>query len=69
MMNIINYICKPLVLIGALNWGLIGAFNFNLVEVLLGMGMLAKIVYLLVGVSALAVIYSYTQKSSKNDRD
>ncbi len=69
MMNIINYVCKPLVLIGALNWGLVGAFNFNLVEVLLGMGVLSKIVYLLVGISALGVIYSYTLKGSKSERD
>ena len=69
MDKIVNYICKPLVLIGALNWGLIGAFNFNLVEVLLGMGVLAKVVYLLVGISALCVLYSYTLPKPKSSRD
>ena len=44
-----NYICRPLVLIGALNWGLVGAFNFNLVSVLFGIGMLTRIIYILVG--------------------
>ena len=53
-------LCKVfclLVVVGALNWGLVGAFDVNLVERLLGAGTQAtKIVYILVGVSALAVI-------------
>ena len=69
MNSIINYVCKPLVLIGALNWGLIGAFNFNLVAVLFGAGMFSKIIYLIVGIAALCVIYSYTQVKSKSGRD
>ncbi len=69
MDKIINYICKPLVLIGALNWGLIGAFNFNLVEVLFGMGVIAKLVYLLVGISSLCVLYSYTLPRQKSGRE
>ena len=45
---------KVLVLVGALNWGLVGAFSFNLVEKLLGSWpMVANLVYILVGVSAL----------------
>ncbi len=66
MNKIINYVCKPLVLIGALNWGLIGAFNFNLVQVLFGTGVFSKIIYLVVGISALCVVYSYTQVKSKS---
>lgn len=42
-----------LVIIGALNWGLVGFFGFNLVEMLLGgYPMLEKLVYMLVGLSA-----------------
>ena len=45
-----------LVLIGALNWGLIGLFNFNLVTFLFGdMTLLSRIVYSLVGISAIIV--------------
>jgi len=45
---------KTLVLVGALNWGLVGAFGFNLVEAILGSWpMVAKLVYILVGLSAL----------------
>ena len=65
MNKVMNYVCRPLVLIGALNWGLIGGFNFNLVEVLFGAGVIARVVYLLVGIAALCLIYSYTQVKSK----
>lgn len=39
---------------GGLNWGLVGLFNFNLVESLLGMSM-ANFVYILVGLSTVYV--------------
>ena len=43
-----------LVLIGALNWGLVGLFNFNLVSFLLGdMTLLSRVIYSLVGISAI----------------
>lgn len=41
-------ICLILVIIGALNWGLVGLLDMNLVDMVLG-EMLAKIVYILVG--------------------
>lgn len=45
-----------LVWVGALNWGLIGVFNFNLVNALFGsMPTFERVVYILVGVSALAL--------------
>ena len=38
--------------IGALNWGLVGAFNYNVVSMLLGVGsMPTRIVYVLVGLA------------------
>ena len=47
-----------LVIIGGLNWGLIGAFNFNLVSAVFGdMSILSRIVYILVGLAAVALIY------------
>lgn len=43
-----------LVLIGALNWGLIGLFDFNLVSFLFGdMTLLSRVIYSLVGISAI----------------
>ena len=53
-MNVVKYIMYALVLIGALNWGLIGAFNFDLVSFLFGdMTVLTRIIYTLVGLSAI----------------
>lgn len=41
-----------LMIIGAINWGLIGLFNFNLVEAIFGdMTLLSRIIYILVGVA------------------
>lgn len=43
-----------LVLIGALNWGLVGLFDFNLVSFLFGdMTLLSRVIYSLVGISAI----------------
>ena len=56
-------ICLWLVIIGALNWGLVGIFNFNLVSFLFGdMTTLSRIVYILVGISALCVLWDVIQQ-------
>ena len=53
-MKIINTIALLLVIIGGLNWGLVGLFNFNLVDFLFGEGsILSKIIYILVGIAGL----------------
>jgi uncharacterized protein len=50
-------------LFGAINWGLVGLFNFNIIEFLLGSGsILSRLVYCLIGMSALYVLYTMTQK-------
>ena len=47
-------ILYALILIGALNWGLVGAFRFDLVAYLLGdMTIAARLVYILVGLAAI----------------
>ncbi len=51
-------ILSVLCLIGALNWGLIGIFGFDLVAFLFGaMSVLSRIVYTLVGLSAVGLIF------------
>lgn len=56
MYNLIKYIAFILVIIGALNWGLIGFFNFDLVAFLFGdMTLMTRIIYALVGLSAILV--------------
>jgi len=53
-MKIIDTIALILVIIGAINWGLIGLFNFNLVDTIFGIGSaLSRIIYSLVGISGL----------------
>jgi len=51
--NVLDLITLILVIIGGLNWGLVGLFNFNIVQAIFGIGTLADIVYILVGLSAL----------------
>ena len=56
-MNIVKWISYTLVLIGALNWGLIGAFNFDLVSFLFGeMTLITRIIYALIGASAIQLV-------------
>jgi len=53
-MKTLDYIALILVVIGAINWGLIGFFDFDLVRVIFGdMTLVSRIVYALVGVSGL----------------
>ena len=53
-MKVIDKIALVLIIIGAINWGLIAIFNFDLVAAIFGdMTILSRIVYGLVGVSGL----------------
>ena len=56
-MKIIDKIALALVIIGAIDWGLIGIFNFNLVDTIFGvMSIISRIIYILVGLSGLWAI-------------
>jgi len=62
-MKNLHFVAFPLAVIGALNWGLVGLFNYNLVNALLGsLPGLEKLVYILVGVSGAVLVASH-----KND--
>jgi len=59
--NSIDWIARILVLVGGLNWGLVGLLNFDLVAVIFGKkGSFARILYSLVGLAALHTIYLAT---------
>ncbi|MCF7866582.1 DUF378 domain-containing protein [Candidatus Woesearchaeota archaeon] len=61
--NTIDWITLVLVIVGGLNWGLVGLFNFDLVKAILGsIPILQNIVYILVGISAAYMIYFATKK-------
>ncbi len=52
MKKLLCYITGLITVIGAINWGLVGAFDFNLVHALVGtMPMVERIVYILIGLS------------------
>lgn len=53
-MKIIDKIALLLTIIGAINWGLVGLFNFNLVDTIFGTAsLISRIIYVLVGISGL----------------
>ena len=55
-MKLFHMVTFILVILGALNWGLVGLFNVNLVTMLVGtMPSAARIVYIVIGLSALYI--------------
>ena len=65
-MRTLSYIALTIAIIGAINWGLIGLFGFNLVAFLFGdMTLLSRIVYILVGLSGLYLVTFYALLASR----
>ncbi len=61
----LDYLVLLLVIIGAINWGLIGFFQFNLVSFLFGeMTLLSRIVYAIVGIAGLYMISMFGRINS-----
>lgn len=62
-MKALHMVSFVLVVVGALNWGLVGLMDYNLVESLLGAGSgVTQLVYVLVGAGALYLVLTH-----KND--
>jgi hypothetical protein len=60
-MKEIDWVTYVLVIVGALNWGLVGAFNLDLVQTILGTSpALVQLVYILVGLSGLYMVWKMT---------
>ncbi len=56
--NPVDWLALILVIVGGLNWGLVGLFDFDLVAAIFGAGStLSRIVYILVALAALYMIY------------
>ena len=63
----LDYILLTLVIIGAINWGLIGFLQFDLVRVLFGdMSLLSRIIYAAVGIGGLYAISYYGRIRSQS---
>ncbi len=64
----LDSIALTIAIIGAINWGLIGLFRFDLVALIFGdMTLLSRIVYTLVGISGLYLISFYMRICDQTD--
>lgn len=67
--NPLNATALALVIIGAINWGLVGLFDFNLVAALFGDdSALTNLIYILVGLSGLYLAFAAFQRRPVRDR-
>ena len=64
-MNALDWGAMVLLIVGGMNWGLVGLFNYDLVAALFGtQSALSRIVYVLVGLSALYSIYTSSKMAA-----
>lgn len=65
--KILDTIALTVAVIGAVNWGLVGFFDFNLVSFLFGsMSWISRIVYALVGIAGLYLLTFYMYTLNEN---
>lgn len=64
----LDYTALTLVIVGAVNWGLIGIFKLDLVNLLFGnMSWISRIIYTLVGLSGLYLLSLYGRVRAMNE--
>ncbi|MFA5871637.1 MAG: DUF378 domain-containing protein [Parcubacteria group bacterium] len=67
-MSTMDWIAMILLIIGGLNWGLVGFFKFDLVAAIFGdMTAVSRVIYALVGLSALYMIWMATAGDNKSE--
>ncbi|MFO0743887.1 MAG: DUF378 domain-containing protein [Candidatus Paceibacterota bacterium] len=65
-LSTLDWVAMILVIVGGLNWLLVGLFDFDLVSTIFGvMSMLSRIIYILVGLSAVYVLFSLSKLAKK----
>ena len=65
-LKVIDWVALVLVIVGGLNWALVGLLSFDLVAAIFGdMSVIARIVYTLVGLSALWVLINLGKLARK----
>jgi len=65
-LNGLDWVALILVIVGGLNWALVGLFSFDLVAAIFGdMSVLSRIVYTLVGLSALYLLFTSGKLAKK----
>ena len=61
-MKALNSVVLTLIIVGALNWLLVGLFKFNLVDIIFGeLSLLSRIIYALVGIAGIWAISFYSK--------
>ena len=61
--NILGGIAFILLVIGGLNWALVGLFSFDLVVAIFGnLSIVSRMIYILVGISAVYMIFMHNKK-------
>ena len=64
-MKVLDTIALILIVIGGINWGLIGFFQFNLVDFLFGsFSMITRFIYALVGISSIYAISFFAKEKA-----
>ena len=67
-MKALNLVTLLLIIVGGINWGLVGLADFNLVAAIFGAGStLTRLVYILVGVSALYQLIPFSRAMSAGE--
>lgn len=60
-MNILNTVVMVLLIVGALNWGLVGLFNVDVVTAIFGrLSILSRLIFILVGLAGVYAIIFFT---------
>ncbi len=68
-MRFLNTLSLILIIIGAINWGLVGLFNYDLVAALFGSGSaLSDLIYALVGLAGIYALFGILPKEA-TDKD
>ena len=63
-MKVLDTIALILIIVGAINWGLIGFFEFNLVDAIFGtMSVISRIIYALVGISGIYALSFFAKNN------
>lgn len=65
-MKYVDYIASVLLIVGGLNWGLVGFFDFNLVTFVFSNPVVVKAVYGAVALSALWQVYGFWKSGCKS---
>ena len=68
-MKMRDYLALTLVIVGALNWGLVGFFNFDLVSAIFGVNMraISRIIFALVGLAGIYCLTLYSHLDNEEE--